>query len=51
MFVAVQPGSAATATLGITSDGVKSGASTLMGAASTLGGMLQAGSAKSAKSG
>jgi len=47
MFVAVQPGSAATATLGITPDGVKSGASTLMGAASTLAGMLQAARVKS----
>lgn len=47
MFVAVQPVSAATATLGITSDGVNPGANTLMGAASQLAGMLQPGGSKS----
>lgn len=40
MFVAVEPISSATATMGITVDGVKSTASSLMDAASKLGSIL-----------
>lgn len=46
MFVAVEPGSAATATMGITADGVKSTGSSLMGAASKLSQMLSSSSGK-----